>query len=464
MPRQLNIDPITRIEGHASVVIQVDDDNRVTHSVFKVMDFRGFEAFLQGMQVEMMPAITARICGTCPVTHHLAASRAVDKIFGATIPRAAELQRKIMNLGAVISSHAVHFFALAGPDLLMGLSCDPARRNIIGMAQKHPNLSRMALRLRSIGQRIVELIGGRGTHPVTAVAGGMAAPLSKETHQKLKDLIAEGESLGSKLYATAKKLLVSQKRLLRSLPLETGYLGTVNAGALDFYDGDLRFTPPNGHQIDFHEDDWTRYLAEHAVQDSYGKHVRFGNKEEFHHYRVGPLARLNCIDHIDTPLADRQLEEMRRVFGPICHETVMYHHCRMIELLYAVEKLNQLIKEDDILSENIQSPLNTPKDACSHVEAPRGTLIHDYKVDGNGMVTRSNLLVATQQNLGAIDATIGMSAQAFIEKPEDLLLNAIEFGIRCYDPCLSCATHRIGEMKLDVSIMKSGKLFRRLRR
>lgn len=464
MPRQLTIDPITRIEGHASVTIQVDDDNRVSNSVFKVMDFRGFEAFLQGMQVEMLPALTARICGTCPVTHHIAASRAVDKVFGTTSPRAAELQRNIMNLGALISSHAVHFFALAGPDLLLGLSCDPARRNIVGMAQKHPLLSKKALRLRSIGQRMVELVGGRGTHPVTSVAGGMAMPLQKETYGKLKELAAEGLSLGRKLYDAAKTLLMSQKNLLHSLPLETNYLGTVNGGTLDFYQGELRFKTPGGDQIDFHEDDWTRYLTEYAENDSYGKQVRFNGKEGSQHYRVGPLARLNCADRIDTPLAAGQLEEMRRMFGGLCHETVLYHHARMIELLYAVEKMDLLLKEDEILGENVRSPLGAPRDACAHVEAPRGVLIHDYKVDGNGIVTRSNLLVATQQNLGAINATIGMSAQAFIEQSDDLLLNAIEFGIRCYDPCLSCATHRIGEMKLNVEIVRSGKPVRRIRR
>ncbi|MGD9212689.1 MAG: nickel-dependent hydrogenase large subunit, partial [Desulfobacteraceae bacterium] len=189
------IDPVTRIEGHASVSIQVDDDNQIINTVFKVMDFRGFEGFLQGMQIEMMPAMTARICGTCPVTHHLAASRAVDKVFGSTIPFGAQLQRNIMNLGALISSHAIHFFALAGPDLLLGLNSNPAQRNIIGMAKKHPALSKHALRLRSIGQQIVELIGGRGTHPVASIPGGMAAPLKKKTHQKLKELVAEGLNL-----------------------------------------------------------------------------------------------------------------------------------------------------------------------------------------------------------------------------------------------------------------------------
>ncbi len=464
MTRQLTIDPITRIEGHASVNIQVDDDNRVSNTVFKVMDFRGFEAFLQGMQVEMMPALTARICGTCPVTHHLVASRAVDKVFGCEIPEAARLQRNMMNLGALLSSHAVHFFALAGPDLLLGLGADPAQRNIIGMAKKHPDLSKGALRLRTIGQHIVEIIGGRGTHPVSSIPGGMASPLKKAAYQRLKKLVAEALVLGKKLFAAAKTILASQKSLLRSLPLKTNYLGTVASGALEFYEGDLRLKMADGRHRDFHEDDWTQNLSEHAVNDSYGKHVLITTDKGAQQYRVGPLTRLNCVDRIDTPLANEHLQEMRRSFGPICHETVMYHHARMIELLYAIEKLDHFIRDDELLSENVSSTLSSPKNACAHVEAPRGVLIHDYNVDSNGVVRQANLLVATQQNLGAINATIGMSAQAFIDQPEDVLLNAIEFGIRCYDPCLSCATHRIGEMKLDVKIVQSGKLIRRIRR
>jgi coenzyme F420-reducing hydrogenase alpha subunit len=464
MPRQLTIDPITRIEGHASVEIYVDDANRISNTVFKVMDFRGFESFLQGMQIEMMPVITARICGTCPVTHHLAASRAIDKVFGAKIPRSAELQRNIMNLGALVSSHATHFFALAGPDLLLGLKSDPAKRNIIGMAEKYPVLSKKALRLRSIGQRIVELVGGRGTHPVASVAGGMATVIKKDTLNKLRQLAAEGLKLGRNIYATAKTRLAPQKKLLRSLPLKTNYLGTVNAGNLDFYEGELRLKMINGHTIAFNEDDWTQYLSEHAVDDSYGKHVSCKTESGTAPYRVGPLARLNCVDRIDTPNANEQLEEMRHIFGHPCHQTVMYHYTRMIELLYAVEKIYQLVQEKELLDDKVMSPLGTPQDACAHVEAPRGVLIHDYKVDGNGIITQANLLVATQQNFSAINATIGMSAQAFIQQPDDLLLNAIEFGIRCYDPCLSCATHRMGEMKLKVDILQSGKLIRRVTR
>jgi F420-non-reducing hydrogenase large subunit len=464
VPQQLTIDPVTRIEGHASVEIEMSDDRKISGAVFKVMDFRGFEAFLQGMNVEMMPTLTARICGTCPVTHHLASSRTVDKVFGATIPRAAELQRNIMNLGALISSHAVHFFALAGPDLILGLTADPAKRNIVGMVEKHPALSKGALKLRSIGTRIVEIVGGRGTHPVTSVPGGMAAPLGPEKIKKLQDLVAEGLELGQKLYTTAKSLLTSQEKLMQSLPLQTNYVGTVKDGALELYQGDFRVLKTEGSHFDFGEDEWTSYLTERAVDTSYGKQVFVNTGSDSEPYRVGPLARLNCAERIDTPLANAELEEFRQNFGSPCHETVLYHHARMIEILHALEKLDELVKDQELGGSQVQSELGTPGDATAHVEAPRGALIHDYKVDKNGVVTQANLLVATQQNLAAINATIGLSAQRYIEQPDDVLLNAVEFGIRCYDPCLSCATHRIGDMKLDVIIRHDGKIIRRARR
>ncbi len=464
MSRHVTIDPVTRIEGHARVDLEIDDQNAVKGAVFQIMDFRGFETFLQGMHVEMMPSLTARICGTCPQTHHLAASKTVDKVFGAAIPRTAELLRQTLNLGAMVHSHAVHFFALAGPDLIFGLASDPAQRNIIGMAKKHPELSKKALRLRTIGQKIVELVGGRGTHPVTSVAGGMAAPLSKEKAEKLKKFVGEGAALSKNLYQVARKLLDANKELVESLPLETHYLGTVNQGNLDFYNGDLRLFKPDGTHFDFSEDDWAGYLQEKAIKNSYGKYVYFKNDGEEIPYRVGPLARLNCADKIDTPSANAELEKFREQGGHPCHHTVMFHHARMIEILYAMEKLEEIVADDALYSEDVRARLGAPRNATAHVEAPRGVLIHDYQVDANAVVKQANLLIATQQNLPAINETIGMSAEKYMDQSDEAFLNAVEFGIRCYDPCLSCATHRIGDMKLDVAVRREGKMLRRVRR
>ncbi len=465
MSRKIKIDPITRIEGHASVEIEVDDSNTITTACFKVLDFRGFETFLQGMQVEMMPTITARICGTCPHTHHLAAAKAVDKVFKTTIPRSATLLRNILNLGSIIHSHAVHLFALAGPDLILGVTSEPAKRNIIGLVEKFPDISKKALRLRSIGQQICEYIGGRGTHPVSIVAGGVALPLDNQKAEMLKKLASEALELGSELFPVLKDHILKEIPHVTALPITSAYLGTVNNDNLDLYDGDLRLRMPDGTYNDFSCDNWTAHISEEVTKGSYSK-VTYckdphGNPVS---YRVGPLARLNCAQSIDTPLANKELEEFRTNYGFPCHETVMYHYARLIELLHVIEKLNVMVHDDELLSDNVRAPLGTPGNAVAHVEAPRGVLIHDYKVDTNGIVTNANLLVATQQNIQAINETIRLSAEQYLQQQDEALLNAIEFGIRCYDPCLSCATHRIGEMKLDVVIRHNNSIIRRVRR
>jgi F420-non-reducing hydrogenase large subunit len=381
------------------------------------------------------------------------------------IPRAAELLRYALNMGSFVHSHAVHFFALAAPDLLLGIGSDPAKRNILGLVQAAPDVATKALRLRTIGSRVVEIIGGRGTHPVSCVAGGMAAPLTAENRETLKKLVVEGVGLGRELFAVAKTALTSQMDLVHSLALETHYLGTVNGDTVDFYQGDLRLLAPEGDKIDFSEDKWTSYLFEETSPTSYAKFVfcRTGAGQAVP-YRVGPLARLNCAEKIGTPLAAAELADFRKVCGSPCHHTFAYHYARLIELLHALERLAQLVADDEMFSDNVRAKPGTPKSATAHVEAPRGVLIHDYQVDGNGIVTGANLIVATQQNVPAINATVGMAAQHFLDQPDEFLLNAIEVGIRCYDPCLSCATHRVGEMRLEVLVRQSGREIRRVRR
>ena len=378
----------------------------------------------------------------------------------------ATLLREALNYGSIFHSHGVHFFALAGPDLLLGLDSDPAERNIVGLLKKAPDVARQALRLRSIGQKITEIIGGRGTHPVVSVAGGLASPLDAERLAALRKLAEEALPLAGQLVEVARGALLAQPDLIRSLPLETHYLGTVKNGNLDLYDGTLRLRGPDGTDTEFNEDDWMKHLHEVAVPTSYGKHVlcttSAGNDVTF---RVGALARLNCADGIDTPLAQEELQRFREFGGTICHQTVLYHYARLVEMLFAAEKLSTIFNDAEILSDDIRNePQGTPRNATAHVEAPRGVLIHDYEVDKNGIVTKANLIVATQQNLASINETIGMSASQYLEQPDELLLNGIEFGIRCYDPCLSCATHRLGDMKLDVTIRQSGEVVRQVRR
>jgi len=366
----------------------------------------------------------------------------------------------------MLHSHGVHFFALAGPDLLLGPDAKPAERNIVVLLKAAPEVARNALRLRSIGQKITEAIGGRGTHPVSSVAGGLAAPLTTERHAEFVKLAEEALPLATQLVEVARKALVGREDLLLSLPLPTAYLGTVIGGALDFYEGTLRLKTTDGADLEFAEDDWRKHLHEEAVATSYAKHVRCTNgRGEPISYRVGALARLNCCDRIDSPLAQQELERFRELGGSPCHQTVMYHYARLVELLHSAEKLVELARDNEIRSDVVRTaPQGSPKGATAHVEAPRGVLIHDYEVDGNGIVTRANLIVATQQNLDAINDTIRLSAGRYLDQPEDMLLNGIEFGIRCYDPCLSCATHRLGEMRLEVVVRQNGQVVRTVRR
>jgi F420-non-reducing hydrogenase large subunit len=369
-------------------------------------------------------------------------------------------------MGSILHSHGIHFFVLSAPDFLMGPDVSPAERNIVGLLTRMPDVARKALALRSVGQRVTEVIGGRGTHPVSCVVGGIAAPLSTERHASLKKLAQEGRALAIELVEISRKALVERRELMEALPLKTYYLGTVKDGALDLYDGKLRLRSPEGEDLEFDENDWMQYLHEETLPSSYAKAVFCKNgKGEEVPFRVGALARLNCADRIDTPLAQEELERFREQFGKICHQTVLYHYARLIEILHAAEKLGQIAEDPEILSTDVRSAqTHGPRSATAHVEAPRGVLIHDYQVDEKGIVTRANLIVATQQNIHAINETIGLSVARLINEPDEALLNGIEFGIRCYDPCLSCATHRVGEMQLHVTIRRGGEIVRSVRR
>ncbi len=466
MTRTIQIDPVTRIEGHARIEIDIDDSRHVTRSLFKVMDFRGFETFLKGMRVEMLPTVTSRICGTCPQAHHLASARTVDKVFNVTPPPAALLLRQALNMGSILHSHGVHFFALAGPDILLPPDTNPAERNIVGLLKSMPEVARKALRLRTIGQQVTEIIGGRGTHPVASVAGGMASPLSKEKYETLSNLVKEAPPLGMELTEIAREALLASKDRLDALPLPTSYLGTVKEDALDFYEGNLRLLSPEGKASEFSEDKYAEFLYEETIPGSYAKRVFCKNAAgEPVLYRVGPLARINCSSKIDTPIANEELQRFRELAGSPCHQTVMYHYARLIEMIYAIEKLVQIVHTSEIMSDNVRTvPKDKPRSAVAHVESPRGVLIHDYDVDADGLVKRANLIVATQQNIAAINDTIALSAEKYLDAKDEVLLNGIEFGIRCYDPCLSCATHRVGELKLEVIVRRNGSILRTARR
>ncbi|MGD0836715.1 MAG: Ni/Fe hydrogenase subunit alpha [Polyangia bacterium] len=463
MSRKLTIDPVTRIEGHAKVHIDIDDDGKVSAATLHVLEFRGFERFLQGMQAELMPTITTRICGTCPHAHHLVAAKCLDTMFSAPPPKTALLLRQILNCGSMIHSHAIHFFALAGPDLFLGQTSPVAKRNLVGLLEAAPDLTKKALRLRSIGQIMVEIVGGRGTHPVTAVAGGMASGLSHDSLTNLRALAAEALELAKAVLAAGVQALRRDETLLARFPLVTSDMGTVQGDALDLYDGKLRVRQPDGKiGLELAAADYAAHMVEEALPHSYGKQILLkgpgGAREP---YRVGPLARLNCAETTGTPLADAALAEFRQVCGHPSHHMMAAHWARLVELLHCAEKAGLLLADEAISSPEIRSKPGTLKRrAIAHVEAPRGVLIHDYQVDGNALIETANFLVATQHNLASINSTIKDAAAKLVDKSDAELLDGVELAIRCYDPCLSCSTHRVGQMPLRVDCWQGGKPMR----
>jgi len=465
----IRIDPVTRIEGHARVLLELTDEGAVGQARLVVNELRGFERMLVGMEADRMPLVTARICGVCPVTHTLAAIQALEDAFGVTPPPAARVLREILCMGQLVHSHALHLFALAGPDLFFGISSDPARRNIVGLVEAAPELAKKALRLRTLGQKVVEAVGGRGVHPVTVVIGGVSIDLAADAVATLQKYADEMLVLVRELGPQARDLLlrlVEKEPALLALAVAAHDLGLVRGGMLSHLDGALRLVGPEGKLAgEFPARDYADHLVERSYAWSYMKPVffRLGGQDAL--YRVGALARVNAADGVDTPLAQAELEAFRRAHPRPCHLTVMHHWARIVELLWACEKLRLLLGAPDL-----RGPARVPARIAAGrgvgcVEAPRGTLIHDYEVDGKGIVRAANLLVATQQNYAAINQSIEQAARSYVAgKGDQAVLNALEFAIRCHDPCLSCATHAVGQMPIEVEVHRGGALVRRFRR
>jgi coenzyme F420-reducing hydrogenase alpha subunit len=467
MARVVEANPVTRIEGHAKVSIELDDAGKIVDATLQVLEFRGFEKFVQGMQVELMPTLTTRICGTCPHAHHLAAAKAVDRVFSAVPPRSAVLLRELLNCGSMIHSHAIHFFALAGPDLWVPRGAPASERSVLSLLRAEPELVQNGLRLRSLGQRIAEIVGGRGTHPITCVAGGMAAGIDAEKREQARRVAAEAVTLAQFALKAGSAVLERQPEALVTLPIACHDMGTVRDGALDLYDGTLRVCRSDGSVAkEFVAEQYGDVMVEQALPRSYAKQVAFRDPTQgIVSYRVGPLARLNVVDRVDTPIASDELGRFRERWGKPCADAVGGHFARLVELVHHAEKAAALLEDDAIMDPNIRTPVTaSPKRGIAHVEAPRGVLIHDYDVDQNGLVRAANFVVATQHNLSAINSSIRRAAEGALDGNDEQLLAAVEFAIRCYDPCLSCSTHQVGAMPLDVVIARAGRVVRRVRR
>lgn len=470
MNRTINIDPVTRIEGHAKVFINLAEDGQLENAGLVVNELRGFEKILIGMEADRMPHITARICGVCPTAHHIAASNALDHAAGVTPPPAALLLRELMYMGHIIHSHSLSIFVLQGPDLVLGLDADPAERNVVGIVKANPELAKIALRLRTIGQKINEMVGGRGTHPVTSVAGGITFTLDGEKQKQIREWGDEAFGLLPTVIPAVKGLLTRTLELHPSMLSDwvapSWALGTVLDDKISLIRGKLRAIDETGtNRLEFDVAEYDKFLVESVVDWSYMKKVSL-DLDGLHEYRVGPMARINAMGRYGTEMADAEVAEFVRLGGAPCHITSLQTYAKLVEIIWAVERAREIINDPAVFGETRVPVSFKGGRGVGHVEAPRGTLIHDYEIDNRGIVRAANLIVATQQNYSIINRSIEQAARSHvIQRPNDTaLLNAVEFSIRCYDPCLSCATHAVGRMPMEVAITRGGSIIKTLRR
>jgi F420-non-reducing hydrogenase large subunit len=480
MEKQIVIQPVTRIEGHAKVVIQLDDAGNVADTKVKVVELRGFEKFCIGRPVEELPRIVTSICGVCPWSHHLASAKATDVVFGAELPPAGKKLRELCNSIAYAEEHILHFFFLSGADFVMGPDADYAVRNVIGIAQANPEIGKTVVRNRQLASDMLGIVSGKPIHPVTAVPGGFSKPLLTAEREQLIPMAEEVLEFAKFSIDFAKKdIFPKYLDTVKILGvINTGFMGTVtDDGVLDLYDGKLRLMKPDGSYEDFAYDQYADFISEKVADwtylkfpyaKSWGDGFSMDIDDPKGIYRVNSLARINVADKISTPLAQAEFEEFRSQFGRPAQLTLLYHWARLIELLYNAERVVELLNDPEITSRETRTPV-TPRAAkgVGCVEAPRGTLIHDYETDENGMVTNVNLIVATTHNNAPINMSVNQAAKALIKNGEydQGTLNKVEMAIRAYDPCLSCATHNLdGSIPVQIDIMDaSGNLINTLK-
>ena len=473
MGRKVTIEPVTRIEGHARVTIHLDDEGKVEHAYFHVDQFRGFERFSLGRMFFEMTAITPRICGICPVSHHLASAKACDQIAGVEPPRPAKLLRELMHMGQIIQSHSMHFFHLASPDLVLGFDADPAIRNVVGIIDAAPELALKAIKLRQYGQEIIRILSGRRIHPKFAVPGGVNKALSQADREKLLEPIDDMISYMQEGLTIAKGWLEANQEIVqRFANFRSGYMGLVDAetGALELYDGPVRLIDRDGNLLEQYDGrNYLDYIAEHVEDWSYLKfpyYKKLGWPDGV--YRVAPLGRLNVADCISTPIANEEFKKFKAISeGPV-EPSLYMHYARLIEDIYAAEHARELLEDPDIVSTEIMNESHTiTGEGVGVIEAPRGTLFHHYKTDANGQLTDVNLIVATGNNNWAMCKAVDMVAKEFVDGKNmtEGQLNRVEAAIRAYDPCLSCSTHAIGQMPIIIEVRgPEGELVKRIQR
>ncbi|ACV69542.1 Ni/Fe hydrogenase subunit alpha [Desulfohalobium retbaense] len=485
MAKKISIDPLTRLEGHGKIDIFLNDDGTVQDSYFQVVELRGFEQFCQGRPVEELPRITPKICGVCPGAHHMASSKAADAVYGLTPPPAARKIRELFYNAHIAHSHILHFFALAAPDFMPGPEAGPGKRNILGLVDElGKGAVRRVLQNRGYAQKIQGLIAGHPIHPVASLPGGMAGPVSEKTRQEIAGMASEIREFAQFALWFFENHILAQDRNRELLTGElfthrTHYMGLVDSqGRVNFYDGQLRVVTPEGETMaQFDGSDYLEHLAETVLPWSYMKFPYLRDKgwhglidgADSGVYRVNSLARLNVADGMATPLAQEAYETMRAFYGgtPI-HNTLAFHWARLVELMQAAEALVDLSQDPEVTDTNVRSlPEGRPGEGVGVVEAPRGSLIHHYTTDANGLVKTVNLIVATVQNNAGMGMSVKKAAQGLIQDgaPDEAVLDMIEMGYRAYDPCLACATHALpGESDLEVRLWHNNAVFRTLKR
>ena len=463
MTQTITIDPVTRLEGHGKITIQLNGEGDVEDAHFHVTQVRGFEKFSEGRPFYEMPSLMARICGICPVSHLVASAKACEAIMSVRIPHTAAQLRRMLNLAQTVQSHALSFFYLSSPDLLLGMESDPASRHIFGVVAAKPELGRAGIGLRRFGQHIIELLGNKRIHPGWVVPGGVTEPLAPAKRDEILTMIPEA-------YANIRLALNAYKQIADTFKPEievfanfpTNYLGLINEDeSVEFTDGALRLIGPGGHVI---EDGITaarfsEVIGEAVEPYSYTKFAYYkplGYPEGS--YRVGPLARLNIAKTMGTPLADVELAEFKQLaLGPV-QSSFYYHHARLIDILYGIEKIEEILSDPRILDKQVRAIAGVNRlEGAGQAEAPRGTLMHHYKVDENGLITWANLVIATGQNNNAMNKGVLQAAKEYVKngKFTEGALNRVEAVIRTFDPCLSCSTHAFGQMPLVLTMLNA---------
>jgi NAD-reducing hydrogenase large subunit len=472
--RRVAVDPVSRVEGHGKVTLLLDEDNKVQQARLHIVEFRGFERFIQGRPYWELPVLVQRLCGICPVSHHLVAGKAIDQLVGVdpeNLPVTADKLRRLVHFGQVMQSHALHFFHLSSPDLLFGFESDISKRSVVAVLAEYPDIGLQGVKLRKYGQEVIRMVCGKRIHGTGAIAGGMNKALSKAERDYLLEDIDQMIEWAAGSVALIKKVHCSNLPYYDEFAtIRTNYMGlTKPDGALELYHGGLRAKNADGETIIDHIDycKYNDYLHEEVRSWTYMKFpylLSLGQQQGW--YRVGPLARVNNCDYIDTPLAEAARVEFKAHSGEaMVHSTLAFHWARLIEVLHCAESIKQLLHDPDIMGQDLVAQGEKRYEGIGVIEAPRGTLFHHYQVDENDIVTKANLIVSTTSNNMAMNESVRQVAAEYLSGREltEPLLNNLEVAIRAYDPCLSCATHAVGKMPLQLELVDAdGKLIDKL--